>query len=490
MIGLLAYRPGMDAAFDPLFTALALLAGMAGIGGGVAAALRRRDHHGRCAAGICIGAGIAALHYLGQAGYLVTGRVEWDWRLVAASVPPGLALCGLAMIAAGLRARALRRLAAPLLIAAIALLHFAGMGAAHLVFDPRVALPAASAPPWLVAPIVAGVSLWLLFMAALGLRFSRRARAQLRRDRARVEALAAVALEGLLISDGETVITANASLGRLHGTPPDALQGLALRTLLPDVDVAQLADHVEQDARLIAADGAAVPVRVVRSQVQLGSRMQMVLAVRDQRDRLRTEARLESLAFNDPLTGLANRGRFADLLAAQLGSSRRRDRLFAVLVIDIDRFKSVNDLLGQAAGDRVLQIVEDRLRTVLRRQDIVARLGGDILALLQPDVDDAADATTLAARIVEWSPSRSPSTASRSGSAPASASPWPRGTGRTRTPCASTPNWRCNRPRPMAGAPAASSIPSSAHACKPARRWRSACAGPWPMTSWSCISSR
>ena len=401
MIGLLAFRPGMASAFEPMLTIGALLAGVVGLGAGVLLAVQRRGHWSRFGAGVVMGLGINALHYLGQAGYVVTGRVTWDLSLVLVSVPASVLLCGLAMVAAGLRTRLLRRLAGPTLILAIAWLHFAGMAAARLAFDPRVTLPVDAVRPAVMAPVVAGVSLWLLGLSMVGLRLSLRAGAQLRRDRQRVKELAAVALEGLLISDGEMVITANASLGRMCGVDPAKLEGAALRTLLPEVELSHLLEHEERDAQLVANDGCLVPVRVVRSTVILGSKQQVVLAVRDQRERLRTEARLESLAYNDPLTGLANRGRFLDLLSLHVASRRERDMTFAVLMIDLDRLKPVNDLLGHAAGDAVLRIAAARLRSVLRKGDVLSRLGGDEFALIQLDVCEEAAAKALAGRIVE-----------------------------------------------------------------------------------------
>ncbi len=401
MIGLLAFRPGMEAAFEPVLTVAALLAGVAGVGGGVLIAMQQRNHVSRFRAGLVTGLGIAALHYLGQAGYVVTGRVDWNLGLILISVPASLVLCGLALMAAGARLRVLRRLAAPTLILAIAWLHFAGMAAARLQFDPRVVLPADAVSPAVVAPIVAGVSLWLLGMAMVGLRFSLQASAHLRRDRQRIKELAAVALEGLLISDGETVITANESLGRMCCMDPARLEGASLHALLPGLDLPRLLEHEERDVELAAAGGQMVPVRVVRSTVVMGSKQQVVLAIRDQRERLRTEARLESLAYNDPLTGLANRGRFLDLLSLQVTSRRERNLRFAVLMIDLDRLKPVNDLLGHAAGDAVLRIAAERLRSVMREGDIVSRLGGDEFAFIQVHAGDEGATRALAGRIVE-----------------------------------------------------------------------------------------
>lgn len=152
---------------------------------------------------------------------------------------------------------------------------------------------------------------------------------------------------------------------------------------------------------MLSADGTTIPVRVLRSQVTLGHKLQTVIAVRDQRERLRTEARMRTLAFNDSLTGVANRARFFDLLSLHSASRRDRDRSFAVLMLDLDRFKPVNDTLGHAAGDAMLQMVTERLQATLREGDVLARLGGDEFAVLQVAADHLASVAILAERLVK-----------------------------------------------------------------------------------------
>ena len=401
MIGLLAFRPGMQAAFEPVLTALSLLAALGGIGAGLSLTIRWRSPASRFLAGLVMGLGIVGLHYLGQAGFVVQGRVEWDMQLVAVSVAIGLALSGLALLTGGSPVRALRKLSPPLLVLAITTIHFPGMAALRLSYDPRVNLPRDAVSPLVVAPVVAAVSLWLVALAFVGLRKTLQAQSRLRRDRERVKELSALAVEGLIVSDGLTVLTANASLGRIYGAEAIAMEGLALDALLPGFDAQALGQFEEQEAQFCAADGSIVPVRLIRSEVGLGDRRRMVLAVRDQRERLRTEAALKTLAYTDPLTGLINRGRFYDLLSVQAASRRARDQAYAVLVVDLDRFKPVNDLLGHAAGDTVLRLTADRLRSTLREGDLLARLGGDEFVILQLHTDGEGEAKALAARIVD-----------------------------------------------------------------------------------------
>jgi len=118
-------------------------------------------------------------------------------------------------------------------------------------------------------------------------------------------------------------------------------------------------------------------------------------------DRKTAEASIAKLARTDALTGLANRMTFGDHLRQAFAAAQRGSRSFAVLYLDLDRFKEVNDTLGHHAGDRLLQEVSRRLRDVTREIDLVARLGGDEFAIVQTGIDDTAAAGTLAEKLIE-----------------------------------------------------------------------------------------
>jgi diguanylate cyclase (GGDEF)-like protein/PAS domain S-box-containing protein len=118
-------------------------------------------------------------------------------------------------------------------------------------------------------------------------------------------------------------------------------------------------------------------------------------------ERKAAEARIANLARTDVLTALANRMTFSDHLRQAFAAAQRGARAFAVLYLDLDRFKEVNDTLGHHAGDRLLQEVARRLRDVTREIDLVARLGGDEFAIVQTGIDDSAAAGTLAEKLIE-----------------------------------------------------------------------------------------
>jgi len=114
---------------------------------------------------------------------------------------------------------------------------------------------------------------------------------------------------------------------------------------------------------------------------------------------MRVNQKVSDLAQMDALTGLANRRAFMERLGAAFAAGRRGARPFAVLYFDLDHFKDVNDTLGHAAGDELLQQVAARVLGAVRGNDIVARFGGDEFAIMQSDADDLAAAGMLAAKI-------------------------------------------------------------------------------------------
>lgn len=118
-------------------------------------------------------------------------------------------------------------------------------------------------------------------------------------------------------------------------------------------------------------------------------------------DRKRAEAQIQHLAFHDALTGLPNRALLNDRLALALARCRREKNGLAVLFLDLDRFKNVNDSLGHDAGDRLLEVVAQRLRTCVREQDTIARVGGDEFVLVLAGISGNADAALVSEKILK-----------------------------------------------------------------------------------------
>jgi len=130
-----------------------------------------------------------------------------------------------------------------------------------------------------------------------------------------------------------------------------------------------------------------------------GRLLATLLVAHDITERKAVEQRLAHQALHDPLTGAANRTLFFERLTHALEHAARTGRSVAVLFLDLDLFKSVNDQFGHAAGDKVLLEVAHRLRETVRRDDTVARMGGDEFAVLLEDVVDQREPVQVAAKL-------------------------------------------------------------------------------------------
>ncbi len=113
------------------------------------------------------------------------------------------------------------------------------------------------------------------------------------------------------------------------------------------------------------------------------------------------QKKIEFMAYHDPLTKLPNRNLFFDILKQELKMAKREKRYLAVMFIDLDRFKEINDTYGHDYGDSVLQVIGKRLKSSLRESDIVARLGGDEFGVILPSIKRPSDASIIANKILK-----------------------------------------------------------------------------------------
>jgi len=134
---------------------------------------------------------------------------------------------------------------------------------------------------------------------------------------------------------------------------------------------------------------------------QRGRVIGRVVILHDITARKRAEETIEQMAYHDALTGLPNRRLFADRLNLALAHAQRSQEKLAVMLLDLDHFKDVNDTLGHSVGDKLLQSVGQRLSSILRKSDTVARMGGDEFLLLLPEISGEEDAVKIATKVLE-----------------------------------------------------------------------------------------
>jgi diguanylate cyclase (GGDEF)-like protein/PAS domain S-box-containing protein len=167
----------------------------------------------------------------------------------------------------------------------------------------------------------------------------------------------------------------------------------------PEEDAQSLPDGMK--SHYICKDRSLLPFESTRHVLRSGESIIIAAISRDIRERLAVEERLTFLAQFDALTGLPNRNLFEDRLTQGMALAKRNDRPMAVLFIDLDRFKLVNDTLGHGAGDALLKEAADRLRGCIRASDTVGRLGGDEFGAILSELAKPGDAGIVAQKIID-----------------------------------------------------------------------------------------
>ena len=177
---------------------------------------------------------------------------------------------------------------------------------------------------------------------------------------------------------------------------------LAVAALAVGVQLALTVTGAERDAFLSVVTLVTIGLVLARYLTTLRENEELTASLEEKIGELTArEQQLSHQAFHDPLTGLANRRVFTDRVEHALARSSRTGDLTAVLFVDLDDFKTVNDSLGHAAGDRLLTLVAERLRGCVRPGDTVARLGGDEFGVLLEEMEGPDHAANVAERILE-----------------------------------------------------------------------------------------
>ncbi len=403
-VAMLAYKTGLPMTYDLLLTACSLLAGiaLAALGSHLA---RIQSSQARAAlfGGTIVGCGVIVLHYLGMAGLNLPGVLTYDPVYVTASVLLSVGLGAGAMNTLFGRPRANKSLIGVLLLVAmIASLHFTGMAAIELSLDPELD-PVSEGVSRLAIILAVTVSAFAtLGIGTVAAIIDRRLSNYLAAEAQRFKTLSDGAFEGLVIHRHGVIQDANTAARELLELQ-EPINQYDLREWIEQL-ATPIGDGAEQigEVELPGANGKIFPAEICRRRIQLANeKWGELVAIRDLTARKKSDATIAHLALHDALTDLPNRRFFGELASKTLEQAARTGRSFAVIAMDLDNFKIVNDVYGHAAGDQLIQTVAVRLNETLGNGDVVARLGGDEFALLETSPRHPQCAAALAERIIE-----------------------------------------------------------------------------------------
>jgi diguanylate cyclase (GGDEF)-like protein/PAS domain S-box-containing protein len=277
-------------------------------------------------------------------------------------------------------------------------------------YDPLVlAFPWRPFAAGLVPAIVMALILFVLGRSRIeALDMATRLGKDLAASEARAKAVMESAVEAILTTDADGhVESVNPAAEVLFGWAEAEIVGRPIALVVAGLELSGEHDGLddlhpnERMMEAIRKDEQRLPVDVSMSSTTIGGREMITLIARDATLRKLYEDQLEHQATHDPLTGLANRTLFDELLARAAYRADRSGQPVAVLYLDLDGFKDVNDVFGHPSGDRVLSETSRRLEAVVRPGDMVARMGGDEFVVLCEHLSEPSDAETIATRIVQ-----------------------------------------------------------------------------------------
>ncbi len=397
-LAMLAFAPGLPTGYDPLLTTTSLLVAIMALTLAFSVAGWSSHLSYPKLGGALVGLAISAMHYTGMAGFRTAGTVEWDPRLVAASV--------IASVVFGMLAIHLTRSpethrgrfgAAAALALAICTLHFIAMGAVTILPDPMVGVPAGAVANNVLAFFIAAPA-GLVVAVGVAAYFADKNThddAQMR-----LSQLANAAIEGLIIVKDNRIIDVNTSFEELTGYRRDKIKGQELFDQILSINGgAPTAETLRTEGMLRGHDGRLIPVELLSkpADVLAGS---LVYSVRDLTEKKSAEGRIHYLAHFDALTGLPNRSSFLERLEAEIQGATDRNTRFALLSFDLDRFKEINDMYGHAAGDAVLSEISRRFKACLGSTEYAARFGGDEFFAIVSPVNSSERVMDIAGRIM------------------------------------------------------------------------------------------
>jgi diguanylate cyclase (GGDEF)-like protein/PAS domain S-box-containing protein len=219
----------------------------------------------------------------------------------------------------------------------------------------------------------------------------------------------------ITIDETGTIETLNPTAEEIFGYKPGELVGSNVKVLMNEDDAGNhdhyLARYINTGVRHIIGsarevigrrkNGSLIPIELAVSEMRFSGRRLFIGALRDITERKENEERLRDLATRDPLTRLPNRNLFTERLEESIEQADTCGVGFAVLFLDLDNFKTINDALGHLIGDRIIQLAGQRVCGCVRGQDTVAHLSGDEFMVILEGMDDEARAAKIARDVLK-----------------------------------------------------------------------------------------
>ena len=368
-----------------------------------------------------IGSGIISMHYLGMEAMQMGADIQYNpllWALSAGiAYATSLVALYLLFYLRELPGFHWRKIASAVVMGiAIAGMHYIGMDAAMFTAAEGHAHSGGSS----INSVYLGYAIGLGMLLILGfaynsVRIDRRIVAQSYESELKFQSVIESANDAIIVADQTgSIIQWNHGAETIFGHSKAEVLGKNLQLIIPEHYRQKHKDGLERyyqsktphvigktvELEGLRKDGSKFPIEMSLGTWETEEGMFFSSIIRDITERKLTDEKISSLVYLDPLTGLPNRRLFNDRLASALTRAADNNQLFALLYLDLDHFKLINDTFGHATGDQLLMEVTDRLQKQAAEQDTISRLGGDEFILLLPQTD-YSKAAEFAQRILD-----------------------------------------------------------------------------------------
>ncbi|MGM7700582.1 EAL domain-containing protein [Pseudalkalibacillus sp. Hm43] len=410
-VAMLAYDMGMNVTYEPVLLTISILFSI--VSSGIAFYLIKKSGSRltQIASSILIGTGIVLMHYVGMEAMQMQAVIQYDMWIVALSVVIAMVASFVALNLFRTSSTAKNRkrwitLSSLVMGAAISGMHYTGMASATFIHDSSVKMPQDDLTSQ-VGPTVLG------FLVAIGILMIIGFTIVLLRYKAKIEdsdhrlevidrmyhSIIQSANDAIITSDHKGVILSwNEAAGKIFGYTSTEMIGKPLHTIVPHdfrqahIDGMERYNQTNQKKVIgqtveltgLNKSGKEFPIELSLSTTQDGENSYFTGIIRNITERVESQKRIKELVYRDELTNLPNRRMLKEHLTSYIEQAKLDGHMIAVLFLDLDRFKQINDVYGHSIGDVLLKEIAVRIQRCLSTKDLLARQSGDEFVVVLP----------------------------------------------------------------------------------------------------------
>ncbi|MDH5425191.1 MAG: EAL domain-containing protein [Gammaproteobacteria bacterium] len=422
-VGMMAFSLPVPIHYDGALTLASLIVAIISAIAGLAVANAKENKTWLICGGVVLGLGISSMHYIGMAAMHVQAGSHHNIFLIILSILTGIIASVMALWMAfntGKSATStfLLKLASSFIMgSAIAGMHYIGMAAMsfHSVSQLNYTATGYELNPDVIGVALTGTILLLMSFALWSSRVIANSDLVYQNEekvRAITENLSDVIIT---INSSGIIEFANATVLKHFGYRPDEIIGRNVNILMPLPEQQQHDNHLLNYLQTKQSDiikninefqashknGNTFPIDLSVTETKISGNTIFIGTIRDISERVEAQKKLEYLAHHDVLTTLPNRHFFLQNIDHALASAKRNSQIIAVMYLDLDRFKVINDTLGHDIGDKLLQEIAKRLKNCIRASDIIARISGDEFTILLDHLSNKNDIALIARKVID-----------------------------------------------------------------------------------------